>query len=73
MPTSMDLPNMDMMFIEKYDPYGPYGNKALGENPLCSPAAAIRNAIVDATGIEINEIPITPQKLFDAIREERGK
>ena len=74
MPTSMDLPgNMNMMFIEKYDPYGPYGNKALGENPLCSPAAAIRNAIVDAIGIEINEIPITPQKLFEAMREERGK
>lgn len=69
MPTAMDLPDMDIMFIEKYDPYGPYGNKALGENPNCSPAAAIRNAIVDAIGKPINEIPITPQKLFDALRE----
>ena len=73
MPTSMDLPNMSMLFIEKYDPYGPYGNKALGENPICSPAAAIRNAIVNAIGIEINEIPITPQKLFDALNKRGEK
>ena len=74
MPTSMDLPeNMDILFIEKYDPYGPYGNKALGENPICSPAAAIRNSIVNAVGVEINEIPITPQKLFEALRRERGE
>lgn len=74
MPTAMDLPaNMGVMFIETNDPYGPYGNKALGENPLCSPAAAIRNAVVNAIGIEINEIPITPQKLFDALREAGEK
>lgn len=73
MPTAMDLPNMDYIFIENEDPYGPYGNKAIGENPLCSPAAAIRNAIVNAINVEINEIPITPQKLFDALREAGEK
>lgn len=63
-PTSMDLPELHSAFVENYDPYGPFGNKSLGEPPMCSPAAAIRNAIVNALDININEIPITPEKIF---------
>lgn len=67
MPTFMDAPEFKTGFVEDDDPVGPYGNKSLGEPPLCSPAAAIRNAIVDALGVEIDSIPITPQKIFEAL------
>jgi len=48
---------------------GPYGAKSLGEPPLVSPAPAIRNAILDATGIALNSLPMSPQSLFMAFRE----
>ena len=68
MPTSMDLPDMETLFVEEDDPMGPYGNKALGEPPICSPAAAIRNAVLDAIGIEVDELPIKPQKLMEILK-----
>lgn len=64
-PTIMDLCELDAAFVEEDDPYGPYGNKALGEPPACSPAAAIRNAVLDALGVEFNHLPLTPQKIFE--------
>ncbi|MFV0502751.1 MAG: xanthine dehydrogenase subunit XdhA [Lachnospirales bacterium] len=66
MPTIMDVPNLINEFIEAYEPTGPYGNKGLGEPPLCSPAAAIRNAILNATDVAIDTIPISPQVFFEA-------
>ena len=71
MPTSMDLPDLDHLFVETDDPFGPYGNKALGEPPICSPAPAIRNAILDATGVEFNHLPITPEKIFKVFNEKK--
>ncbi len=65
MPTIMDTPHLDLAFVEKYDPTAPYGNKGLGEPPLCSPAAAIRNAVYDATDVGINVLPINPQTVFE--------
>lgn len=65
MPTAMDLPNLSFGFVENFDPYGPFGNKSLGEPPMCSPAPAIRNAIFDATGYAFSSIPITPEKIFE--------
>ena len=47
----------------------PYGTKALGEPPACSPAPAIRNAIYHATGVAINQAPITPHVLFAKFTE----
>ena len=68
MPTSMDLPDLHTLFVEEDDPMGPYGNKALGEPPICSPAAAIRNAVLDAIGVEVDELPIKPQKLMEILK-----
>jgi len=68
MPTFMDMPDLDCLFVEEEDPLGPYGNKGLGEPPLCSPAAAIRNAVVHATGVELNALPLSPQRVFQACR-----
>ncbi len=63
-PTCVDLPELDCRFVSTSEPTSPYGNKSLGEPPIISPAPAIRNAILDATGVAINEIPITPKVLF---------
>ena len=49
---------------------GPFGNKALGEPPVISVAPAIRNAILNATGVAMNELPMTPQRLVEAFREK---
>lgn len=66
MPTTMDLPDLDVDFVELEEPTGPYGNKALGEPPAIPPAPAIRNAVLHATGVSLHEIPISPQRLIDA-------
>ncbi|MEF9853573.1 MAG: xanthine dehydrogenase molybdenum-binding subunit XdhA [Hydrogenoanaerobacterium sp.] len=65
LPTSMDTPELNAEFVETQDPSGPYGNKALGEPPAISPAPAVRNAVLNATGVAINTLPLNPQKLFE--------
>ena len=63
-PKALDVPNMGCEFVETFEPTSRYGNKALGEPPVISPPPAIRNAILDATGVAINDLPLTPQVLF---------
>ena len=63
-PTVVDVPDIGCEFVETYEPTSGYGNKALGEPPIISPPPAIRNAIWDATGVQINELPMTPHTLF---------
>lgn len=65
LPTSMDTPNLHVAFVETVDPTGPYGNKSLGEPPAIAPAPAIRNAVLHATGVAINSLPLNPQKLVE--------
>jgi xanthine dehydrogenase molybdenum-binding subunit len=66
--TTMDTPNIGVGFVETYEPTGPYGNKALGEPPAISPAPAIRNAILDATGVACNDLPMYPQRLVEKFK-----
>lgn len=68
-PTMMDVPDLKADFVEAPDPTGPYGNKAVGETPVISPAAAIRDAILDATGCKFYVEPMTPQRLFEGFKE----
>ena len=63
MPTSMDHPELTALFVETDDPSGPFGNKALGEPPTIPVAPAIRNAVLQATGVAVNTLPLSPQKL----------
>ncbi|MFA7018900.1 MAG: xanthine dehydrogenase subunit XdhA [Sphaerochaetaceae bacterium] len=67
--TPMDTPDLHVAFVETDDPTGPYGNKSLGEPPTIPVAPAIRNAMLNATGIAVNSIPLNPEKLFYAIRD----
>lgn len=67
-PTAMDSPEFDADFVETNDPTGPYGNKSLGEPTTISPAAAVRNAVLHATGVAFNDLPLHPEKLALAFK-----
>ena len=67
--TFMDHPNLRALFVENPEPTSPYGTKALGEPPACSPAPAIRNAVLQATGVAIDKTPMTPHVLFAKFKE----
>ena len=67
--TFMDHPTLEVGFVENPEPTSPYGTKALGEPPACSGAPAIRNAILNATGVAVDSCPITPHVLYRKFRE----
>lgn len=68
-PTVKDLPDLETIIVEHKNDLGPYGAKGIGEPPVIPFAPAIRNALYDATGIKINTIPLTPQRVLDAIKK----
>ena len=68
--TTMDHPHIEAQFVENAEPTSAYGTKALGEPPACPGAPAIRNAVLQATGVAINTAPLTPHVLFSRFREE---
>lgn len=68
--TCMDHPDLEALFIENYEPTSAFGTKSLGEPPTCSPAPAIRNAIMQATGVACYHAPITPHQMFARFTEE---
>ena len=56
--------------VETNDPEGPFGAKGMGEASLLPTSAAIANAIYDAVGVRIRELPITPDKVIKALKEK---
>ncbi|MDR2403409.1 MAG: xanthine dehydrogenase molybdenum-binding subunit XdhA [Spirochaetaceae bacterium] len=66
--TIMDHPHLEVAFVENYEPTSAYGTKALGEPPTVPGATAIRNAVLHATGVGINRIPMTPHVLYPAFK-----
>lgn len=68
--TTMDHPELQALFVENPEPTQPYGTKGLGEPPTCSGAPAIRNAILNATGVACNNNPMNPHELFRRFSEE---
>jgi xanthine dehydrogenase molybdenum-binding subunit len=69
LPTVLDTPKINAAFVETYDAAGSFGSKSLGENPVISPAPAVRNAVLDATGVAFHKIPLYPQAVFEKFRE----
>jgi xanthine dehydrogenase molybdenum-binding subunit len=69
LPTMMDHPHLEAAFVENYEPTSPFGTKALGEPPTVPGAAAIRNAVLHATGVAVNRIPLTPHLLFEEFKK----
>ncbi len=68
MPTFRDLPKITTIVVDSYEETGPFGAKSVAEIGINGPAPAIANAIYDAIGIRFFEIPITPEKVFRALK-----
>jgi len=71
MPTSLDMPEIDVDIVPNYDPTGPFGAKGVGEPTSVPTAAAIANAIYDAVGVRITSLPATSEKVLMALREKQ--
>ena len=69
-PTSADLPSIRVYFEELGNVHGAYGAKGIGELPMDGPAPAVVNAIVDAVGVPFDSVPLLPEDIFDALRDE---
>lgn len=70
-PSSFDIPDITSILVEPVEPKGPYGAKGIGEPALNPTMAAITNAIFDATGVRIKELPVNPQKLLAEIQKRK--
>jgi hypothetical protein len=66
-PTSLDMPEVITELVEHPDPAGPFGAKEAGQGPLLPIMPAVANAVYDAVGVRIDEIPITPEKILKAL------
>jgi putative selenate reductase molybdopterin-binding subunit len=67
-----EMPEMQVIFVETYEPSHPFGVKAVAEIPLDGVAPAVGNAVYDAIGVQILDIPLTPERVWRALRE-KGK
>src|SRR5436309_5760318 len=66
-PTTLDMPEMFTELVEHPDPRGPFGAKEVGQGPLLPVMPAVANAVYDAVGVRIDEVPITPEKVLKAL------
>ena len=66
-PTSADLPTVESVIVEVPAPNGPFGAKGVGEPPITPTLATMSNAVVDAVGVRINDLPIKPEKIVAAL------
>ncbi len=73
-PTTLEMPDVVTYLIEDPDPNGPFGAKEVGQGPLLPIMPAVANAVYDAVGVRIDEVPVTPEKIVRALElAERGK
>lgn len=73
MARAADLPHIRTILVEGGDPKGPYGAKGIGELCNTPPAPAIANAVYDATGVRITDLPITPDKILTGLARKTGR
>ena len=67
LPTSLDVPMIETIIVEVPNPGHPYGVRGVGEVPIVPPPAAIANAIRDAVGVRLYELPMSPAKVCRAV------
>jgi len=71
--TSMDMPRVNTIVVESDEPNGPFGAKEVGEGAIMPTIPAILNAVYDAAGVRIYELPLTPERVYQAIQEYRER
>ncbi len=67
MPVASDLPMIDTVIIEVPNPMHPYGVRGVGETPIVPPLAAVANAVHDATGLRMRDLPLSPPRVLEAL------
>ena len=72
MPTALDLPMIDTVIVEVANPHHPYGVRGVAEVPLVPPLAAVANAIYDAIGVRMYDLPMNPASIVKAIQSKNG-
>jgi len=70
--TSLEMPEVFTEIVEGPDPRGPFGAKEVGQGPLLPIMPAVANAVYDAVGVRIDEVPITPEKIVKALAEKKA-
>ncbi|AFM23822.1 xanthine dehydrogenase family protein molybdopterin-binding subunit [Desulfomonile tiedjei] len=70
-PTALDMPNVKSIIVESHEPNGPYGAKEVGEGAIMPTIPAILNAIYDATGVRVTELPVSSERLFMGIKAKK--
>src|SRR5690606_37617579 len=73
MTTAMDLPPVESIILESRSGLGPFGSKGIGEPSMTPVAPAVANAIADAIGVRVFEMPITPERIWRALQEARAR
>jgi 4-hydroxybenzoyl-CoA reductase alpha subunit len=66
-PTTLEMPPVESVLVETLDPEGPYGAKECGQGPLLPVIPAVANALFEALGVRVDEVPITPEKVLAAL------
>lgn len=69
-PTILEMPEIHTFLVESVDPEGPFGAKEVGQGPLLPVAPALANALYDAVGVRLDEVPMTPDKILRALEEQ---
>ena len=72
MPVAIDLPMIDSVVVEVPNPKHPYGVRGVGENAIVAPLAAVANAIHDATGVRLRQVPMSPPRVLAAILADKA-
>jgi 4-hydroxybenzoyl-CoA reductase alpha subunit len=71
MVTALDMPPVDAIVVETDEPNGPFGAKEVGEGAIMPTIPAVLNAIYDATGVRIYELPLTPERIYNALQQAK--
>jgi CO/xanthine dehydrogenase Mo-binding subunit len=69
--TALDMPKIEPIIVEVPEPLGPFGARGIGEATTIPTAAAIANAVFNAVGVRIKELPLTPERIFEDLKETK--
>ncbi len=72
MPTALDIPMLNSVIVESYDPMGPYGAKEVGEGSSVPTEGCVANAVLDATGVLIDSLPLSYEKVWRALKSKKA-
>ena len=72
LPSSLDMPPIRAIVVESDEPNGPYGAKEVGEGAIMPTVPAILNAVYDATGLRLHELPLTSERIYLALKKKHA-